>query len=87
MKPTKIINTGLQKPWLLIAVYESMFDTCLSLKLQLRKSINAVRNNGRLATWQTKARVEILKDAIKQTSDCLREKDEQIHNYIKTHQQ
>lgn len=86
MKPTKIINTGLQKPWLLMAIYESMFDKYLTLKKQLWYVTQGAKSKNLPLTLTTQARVERMKERIRETSEALREADQRIHDYIKSHQ-
>jgi len=85
MPQVKIINSTLQKPWLLIALYESMFDTYLLLIARLQKMKRGT-NGGRVLTWVTEERIAMLKDSIKRTQECFREADAKIHSYIISHQ-
>lgn len=83
MNPTKIINPGLEKPFMLMACYDVAFDTYISLIHKLETSKRKFLNNGRSKiSWQESIRHKEIQDKIKTCSEYLRELDGKIHNYI-----
>lgn len=82
MKPTPIIDRTLQKPWLLIAVYENLFDRYIDLGRQYE---TAKRHHKLYKDQQTMLRVNLVADTISETSRALRDTDQLIHNYIVNH--
>lgn len=85
MKQTPIVDRTLKKPWLLIAVYENLFDRYNSLKRQLSYSMTGAKNKNLPLTITAKARIEKMKDNIKEASQALIDYDQLIHNYIVNH--
>lgn len=84
-KKTKIINPQLPKPWLLIAVYESMFDKYITAKKQLWYATQGAKNRNLPLTLTVKARINRMKERMLEISKTLRDADQQIHNYIVSH--
>lgn len=87
MKPTQIINTGLQKRWLLIAAYEVSFDYYLLIKRKYDGLLTPFNNHQSGITHKMQNTLQGLLNQLQGISEKLRELDEAIHNYIKTHQQ
>ena len=84
-KKVRITNLELKKPWLLIALYECLWDKLDELKLQLFRTTTGA-DNGKQIKFETEMRISMLKDAITRTQECLRETDTKIHKYISSHQ-
>lgn len=82
MRKLQLINTELEKPWYLIAVYDSLFETQCSLYNKLAYVETGAMSGSREMRDRTIARIAMLKDAIKETSKALVEADQKIHDYI-----
>lgn len=86
MKPTRLTNLELQKPFMLMACYDVAFDTYISLIKKMETSKRKFFNNGRSKIkWQESIRHNEIKDKIKNCSEYLRELDTKIHQYILSH--
>lgn len=85
MHPTKIINPGLGKPWLLISAYEQIFDQYIEMNRQLTQLYKRYGRNPVNYCWQDTARANELKGKIKYASESMRGIDEAIHAHIRNH--
>lgn len=86
MQPIKIINSTLQKPWLLIACYDVSFDNYLSIHGKLEKLCERLRTAKAETVLQAEVTLSQLRGQLENISQNLRHIDEMIHDYIRTHQ-
>lgn len=87
MTTTELMNSKLKKPWLLIAAYDVSFDNYLSVEKKYRSYHTQFTNSPGGITFQMNDTLTNLVNQLKNISEHLRELDEQIHKYIRTHQE
>lgn len=88
MSQVEIINRALQKPWMLISCYEVSFNNYLYLESRKQRLQNLLPHaENERAKSEVEEKIFVLEGCQKNTAENLRRLDEQIHNYIKTHQE
>ncbi len=87
MNPTQIINSKLQKPWLLISCYDVSFDNYINIQNRIRRLCKQISDNKSVVSTKLQDTIANLQDQLDGISQHLRTLDEMIHLYIKTHQE